>query len=790
MEDNILNQFMQDYSFSRYKLIVKKKRMIATKHKVKAEFLNSVKNGTTGGDFTAYAKTNEYRSRLQEIRDKDNILSLLMSDSAEANDKLYSMYLDYCKKSIKKLKPQNKRKKAKVTLRVYGNVFMNCYANVASDIKYILSEAVRLYVQELTLEDYSFIKMEDISRQLDKHEMYSAIVLLFDEKCKDEGYEDIISYVIYKKFNINSFEKFVLAVIENRFNNDELYSEDITNEEKERIINIRLSKSIRRNKEFLLLKLKDEIRNSKVFKSFKKQYKEYEVRSIMLLKDKIPEHMCDMYPLAREMSRHFVLHVGPTNSGKTYESIEKLKKSRKGIYLAPLRLLAYEIYDKLNDAGTPCNMLTGEEAIEIPEANHLSCTIEMLDEYDEFDIAVIDEGQNVGDSQRGGAWTKAILGVRAKEVHICSDDSCVELITKMIEQCNDSYEIIKHERMTSLSLDKSFNRFPEDVKDRDALIVFSKKSVMAVASDLQKLGVSASILYGNLPYDVRLNEVRRFTEGETKVVIATDAIGMGVNLPIKRVVFLETKKFDGVSIRKLYPTEIKQIAGRAGRRGLYKNGLYTAEFGKHFVDDAMKGELPKVERARVNFPESIVDIDMPLSELLRKWFDIPDEGIYLKSILEEDLKLCQELEQFIEDKHLIYRCITIAFDSRNTKLHELFLELSAAQNKEYDICKEEIRDIVEKYSIIFDEEMDKLSLDELGEQYSVYDLLYAFLRKFEHNEYLEIIMNLKRDCSKKMMNILQTEEIVGRTCPDCGKALKWNYPYRQCQVCFEKKHYP
>lgn len=693
----------------------------------------------------------------------------------------------YYYKNSKRYKKKNYS--GPVTGKRYADIILSKYAVYASEIKYILEEAVKIYVSEITKDDFSFIRMEDISRNLDKYDFYMTILLLFDEKCK-ENYDDIISYVIYKKFGILSYEKFVMAFIESKCDNSVLSSEEISAEEKEYNVSKRLFRAAKRVKEHLLKLMEAEFRKNKEARAFKKQYREYEVRSIMLLKDNIPEHMCDMYPLAREIKRHFVLHVGPTNSGKTYESIEKLKKCKKGIYLAPLRLLAYEIYDKINDAGVPCNMLTGEEAIEIPEAMHLSCTIEMLDEFEEYDLAVIDEGQNVGDVQRGGAWTKAILGVRAKEVHICSDDSCIDLVTRMINQCGDTYEVITHERMTELCLDSGFKKFPDDVQDRDALIVFSRKAVMAVASDLQKLGIQASVLYGSLPYDVRLNEVRRFTEGETKVVIATDAIGMGVNLPIKRVVFLETKKFDGISIRKLYPTEIKQIAGRAGRRGLYKKGLYTAEFGKHFVADAVMEKLPKVEKARVNFPESIVDIDMPLSELLRKWIDIPDEGIYVKSIIEDDLKLCQELEKTIEDKHLIYGCITIAFDSRNKKLHDLFIELSNAQNQSYDICCQEINDIVNKYSIIFEEEMEKLSLDQLGEQYSVYDLLYAFLRKFEHNDYLEVIMDLKRDCSKKMMHILQTEEIVGKTCPDCGKPLRWNYPYRQCQACFEKKHYP
>lgn len=788
MEDReLLDYFKANNSYEKYIKLLKFKSNSLVRSKVKKEYLRQVKCGKTDIPFKKFLKTAEYKRIYQQYAANNKNIILLKDVVANSNI-LHEMYEEYCMNNYKKEeKPAKSIEKEK---QKYKGRIANLYSESGKDINHILNEAVKLFVDELTLDDMLVVSMEMLNRYLEKMGMNEAFTAAFNEWVRENGYNDLIDYVINKKFGINNYDEFIYAYIENKKGEMILKSGNLEYEERIALISDALCNSRRKNKKGLTLLFSEMLRISAVIKQYKKQYQEYQVKSIMLLKGSIPEKMCDMYPLARSMSRHFVLHVGPTNSGKTYDSIEKLKKCKKGVYLAPLRLLAYEIYDKLNDTGVICDMLTGEEAIEFPDSTHLACTIEMLDEYEEYELAIIDEGQNVAEVQRGGAWTKAILGVRAKEVHICSDDSCVDLIIKMINQCGDSYELIRHERMTEISLDKSFTRFPEDVKDKDALIVFSKKSVMAVASDLQKRGVPVSILYGNLPYDVRLNEVKRFTNGETKAIVATDAIGMGVNLPIKRVVFLETKKFDGISVRPLRPTEIKQIAGRAGRRGLYKKGLYTAEFGKHFIDSAMKEALPLVDRARVNFPESLVKLDMPLSALLRKWYEIPDEDIYVKSILEEDLALCEELEKFIEDKQLIYRCITIAFDSKNKKLHKIFVDLSKAQNLDYDSCKENIRNIVDANSVVFEEEMDKLSLDELGELYSVYDLLYAFLRKFEHNEYLEVIMDLKKDCSNKMMHILQTEELVGKTCIECGAPLKWNYPYRQCQKCFEKKNYP
>lgn len=776
-------------SFEEYKELLRKRRVRETKINLKKAYNDKYLKSKSKLSIKPkdYPSSRQFIKNLDTARRKDVILCMIESKTSEYDDFLYKKYEEYCEYIKDNLDAVDGFAGTTIeNIEKYSSLFYSKFNKVAKEIYETLHNSVREYVDELSLQDVDFIQMETISQRIGKEELGSIIASELKNECIQKNDKTIIEFIYFNKLGIEEFEEYVLDYIYKKANAQSLIDFNIAAEERELVHSIILGKVKR--KSFMVDEniFVQSIAGSKMLKTINKQLQEYEIKSMMLLKDSIPKRMADMYPLARNMKRHFVLHVGPTNSGKTYDSIEKLKKVNRGIYLAPLRLLAYEIYDKINDAGIPCNMLTGEEAIEIPGAKHISCTVEMLDELEEFDLAVIDEGQNIADESRGGAWTKAILGVRAKEVHICSDSSCVDIVKKLIEQCDDTYEIVNHERMTRLILDRIFNVFPQDVRDRDAIIVFSKKAVMAVASDLQKKGIPASILYGNLPYDVRLNEVRRFVSGETKVVVATDAIGMGVNLPIKRVILLETKKFDGKSLRHLYPTEIKQIVGRAGRRGMFDIGYFTSEFDKGFIKKAAFDDLEPIDRARVNFPEAVVNIDMPLSELLRKWYDIPDEGIYVKSIIENDLLLCQELEKIIKDKQLIYKCITIAFDERNKKLHGLLIELANAQNKDYDQCKEEIRNIVEKWSIVFDEDMNQMTLDELGEQYSVYDLLYAFLRKFDHKEYLNVIMDLKKDCSKKMMYILQTQELEGRTCATCGAPLKWNYPYRTCKDCYIK----
>ena len=124
----------------------------------------------------------------------------------------------------------------------------------------------------------------------------------------------------------------------------------------------------------------------------------------------LPENPMDEYPGARKLKRRFILHLGDTNTGKTYNALQRLKSCDDGIYLAPLRILALENYERLNRENVPCSLLTGEEEVIIEGARHSSCTVEKADLTKTYAVAVIDEVQLLADSQRGDAWTRAILG--------------------------------------------------------------------------------------------------------------------------------------------------------------------------------------------------------------------------------------------------------------------------------------------------------------------------------------------------------------------------------------------
>ena len=494
----------------------------------------------------------------------------------------------------------------------------------------------------------------------------------------------------------------------------------------------------------------------------------------------IPDRYVDLYPAARAMHRHFVLHIGPTNSGKTHDAIEELMRAETGIYLAPLRLLAYEQYEKLNRAECPCSLVTGEEQYLIEGARHQASTIEMLSLKTYYDVAVIDEAQMIADRARGGAWTAAIMGVCAETVHICTAPDAEQRLIEIIKDCGDEYTVVRHRRMTPLVYEEKMVSFPEDVQAGDALIVFSRRNVHAVAAQLQKKHIKCSIIYGALPYDVRHKQAELFAGGKTEVVVATDAIGMGMNLPIRRVVLMETTKYDGFKRRPLYYEEIAQIIGRAGRYGIYDVGYAATANGDEKVKRAVNRRPHPIEKAVIDFPETLLTVDAPILDLIRKWEQIvPAEG-WEKESIEQILRLAEMTDKLNAPKRLAYDFLTVPFEDDNHELLTIW----------YDIFEKEVRK--EEYSIydrVAAMELKSPSahdaIDALEQQHRVLDLYFSLARKFQPEEStLDYIMDRKRDCSGRIMKVLERQGFKEKRCKSCGKILPWNHPYGICDRCW------
>jgi ATP-dependent RNA helicase SUPV3L1/SUV3 len=279
----------------------------------------------------------------------------------------------------------------------------------------------------------------------------------------------------------------------------------------------------------------------------------------------------EWFPATRALQRTVHLHVGPTNSGKTYHALQRLEAAETGIYAGPLRLLAHEVYSRFNAKGKPCALVTGEER-RLPEGMTKlmsSCTVEMVPLNALMDVAVIDEIQMMADAERGWAWTQAFLGVQAKEVHLCGELRTIELVTDLCKALGDKLIIHRYERLNPLKTEKESLRGDlKKLEKGDAIILFSRVAIHAMKVEVEKTtGKRCAVVYGSLPPETRAQQAALFNDPDNDYdfLVASDAVGMGLNLSIKRIIFEATSKHDGMDFRLIQTSEIKQIAGRAGR---------------------------------------------------------------------------------------------------------------------------------------------------------------------------------------------------------------------------------
>ncbi len=273
-------------------------------------------------------------------------------------------------------------------------------------------------------------------------------------------------------------------------------------------------------------------------------------------------------------ARTFEYFVGPTNSGKTHAAIEQLRAAESGAYLAPLRLLALEVHERMNELGIATSLITGEERVLLPGAHHVSSTVEMVDLRREIDIAVIDEAQMLQDEQRGWAWTLAIAAVPAKHVVLCGSEDGLHAARRLVERLGMQISVRRFERKNPLRVVDAIPLV--ELKPGDAVVAFSRNAVVELQGQIARNGRSTAAIYGSLSPAVRRREAERFRSAEASILVATDAIGLGLNLPIRRLIFAAVEKFDGIAMRALTPPEIRQIAGRAGRYGMHEEGQVTA----------------------------------------------------------------------------------------------------------------------------------------------------------------------------------------------------------------------
>jgi len=261
-----------------------------------------------------------------------------------------------------------------------------------------------------------------------------------------------------------------------------------------------------------------------------------------------------------------VAHLGPTNSGKTYEALELLVERGRGVYACPLRMLAQEAHRRLGERIGPENvaLITGEERVN-EGAPIVCCTVEMAPMTG--DVLVLDEVQWADDDERGSAWTRLLLAGEYREILLLGALDALPLVRNAFPDA----EVKVFERKLPLEF---IGERPLTMLDPGSVVVaFSRKAVLALAGEINRRRPGkVAVLYGAMPLASRRTEIDRFLDGRAEVCVATDVLGHGVNLPCETLLFAETTKFDGQERRALRPWELAQIAGRAGRFGLVERG--------------------------------------------------------------------------------------------------------------------------------------------------------------------------------------------------------------------------
>ena len=361
------------------------------------------------------------------------------------------------------------------------------------------------------------------------------------------------------------------------------------------------------------------------------------------------------------------MHVGPTNSGKTHQALRALAAANTGFYAGPLRLLAHEIWDRLNkgqivpagvtldpsaaaddnggmdllDGSVPtkppiltkernerfvraCNLITGEEQRIVAEDGLVSCTVEMLQFNRFIDVAVVDEIQMIADPGRGSGWTAAVLGLCAKEIHLCGEETAVEIVKDLVKETGDELIINRYQRLTPLRVaNQSLNGDLKRIEKGDCVVSFSRSGIFALKKKIEDMtNLRCAVAYGRLPPEIRSEQAALFNDPNSglDVIIGSDAIGMGLNLyvsdtrrfctyhlhshrKIKRIIFETSRKWDGTREVELSTSQIKQIGGRAGRYGLHgassDGGIVTTLYPEDLpaVKAAMDSNIPPIPGA-------------------------------------------------------------------------------------------------------------------------------------------------------------------------------------------------
>ncbi len=339
-------------------------------------------------------------------------------------------------------------------------------------------------------------------------------------------------------------------------------------------------------------------RMRKAVRAARREHEERMAFAVLLENNPRFVHYHKLYP-ARRLTRRWIALLGPTNSGKTHRSIEAMAAVEHAIYLSPLRLMALENQERIESMGVPCSLVTGEEEIIREGATHFCCTVEEFARFrhQHWDVVVVDEVQMMADPQRGWAWVDALVSAHTPKLMMTGPALIEPSLRTLCDLCEDQLQVQRTKRLSPVEVSKRSTTL-ERLEPGSLLVAFSRKLVLELKGMLESVGKSVSVVYGALSPEVRREQARRFREGEADIMVATDAVGMGLNLPAHTLCFYTDEKFDGIQNRQLKVQEVKQIGGRAGRFGHHDSGEITA----------LDPQTLKSIRRLFNSPDAPVDL--------------------------------------------------------------------------------------------------------------------------------------------------------------------------------------
>ncbi|MFZ5827684.1 MAG: helicase-related protein [Bacillota bacterium] len=479
--------------------------------------------------------------------------------------------------------------------------------------------------------------------------------------------------------------------------------------------------------------------------------------------------------------RQVHLHIGPTNSGKTHHALQRLAASRNGLYLAPLRLLAWEAAERLNEAGCPTSLLTGEEHIPVDGARVVAATTEMFPQ-DVYEVVVIDEAQMVGDPDRGWAWLRALVRANADELHVCAAPQAEQFLRRLFATLGEEVTIHQNERLVPLRpLPEAIplDRLPE----RSAVVAFSRAAVLQLKGEIEALHKKpCAVIYGALPPDVRREQARRVREGECPYVVATDAIGMGINFPVDHVFIMEMSKYDGKMERPLRADEVLQIVGRAGRFGLSAAGWYGSTSRTNhqaLLETAAETPLPVVSAYLQPTVDQLRFFSGRLHKRLQLWQQMAEP------LVPEFVKIAP-LEQMIE----LARLLPPALEEN---LEEAYMLITAPVSRESQAYWQAVVAALEagrKAPVPqhppgeIHNENDLKDAESALKQHEL--CLWLIRRGVDFRVGEHRVRRSRNEIAERMNAALARGMSLGG-CRVCGRKLPPGYRFRLCRHCFEAR---